>query len=316
MVSIIIPAFNVEKYIVKCVESALNQTLEDIEIIIVDDGSTDGTSKICIELERKNKKIKYKRIENSGCSVARNLGLSLSTKEFVAFLDSDDWVEKTMYEDLYKKAKSNNSDIVICGFKKINENGRLLSTVKIPENLTKDEYTDCKTEWFSSPCNKIYRKEMLEKYSVNFLLNVYTGEDMFFNFKAFFYADKISAIDFPYYNYYMNQYSVSNNYRNRTDIYIVLEKLIEFYKMNGQYEENIKKIQECLLYHGIMYPFDVLQKMKENKIDEWEKIYEEVRKNIKKFKKLETLEIKKYYFYRRSRLKMMFLKKYKMKLLK
>ncbi|MEG1583346.1 MAG: hypothetical protein RR344_05300, partial [Cetobacterium sp.] len=117
-------------------------------------------------------------------------------------------------------------------------------------------------------------------------------------------------------NYYMNQYSVSNNYRNRTDIYIVLEKLIEFYKMNGQYEENIKKIQECLLYHGIMYPFDVLQKMKENKIDEWEKIYEEVRKNIKKFKKLETLEIKKYYFYRRFRLKMMFLKKYKMKLLK
>lgn len=316
MVSIIIPAFNVEKYIVKCVESALVQTLEDIEIIIIDDGSTDGTSKICMELERKNKKIKYKRIENSGCSIARNLGLSLSTKEFVAFLDSDDWVEKTMYEDLYKKAKSNNSDIVLCGFKKINEKGSLLSTVKIPENLTKDEYTDCKTEWFSSPCNKIYRKEMLEKNSVDFLLNVYTGEDMFFNFKAFFYANKISVIDFPYYNYYMNQYSVSNNYKNRTDIYIVLEKLIEFYKMNGQYEENIKKIQECLLYHGIIYPFDVLQKMKENKIDNWKKIYEEIRKNIKKFKNLETLEIKKYYFYRRFRLKMMFLKKYKVKLLK
>ena len=316
MISIIIPAFNVERYIKRCVESVLNQTLKDIEIIIIDDGSTDKTSEICKELEKKNKNIKYKLIKNSGCSAARNIGLSLSTGEYVAFLDSDDWIESKMYEELYRKAKNENSDIVICGLKKINENGEKIVEVEVPMGLSKDDYLDCKAEWFSSPCNKIYSKEMLIKNSLDFLLNIYTGEDMFFNFKAFFFAKKISAVDTPYYNYYMNQYSVSNNYKNRTDIYIVLEKLIDFYKMNGCYEKNFKKIQECFLYHGIIYPFDVLQKIKENKVDGWERIYKDIKNNIKNFKKLESIEIKGYYLYRVFRLKMIVLKKYKKKLLK
>lgn len=311
MLSVIIPAYNVEKYIKRCINSVLSQDLKNIEIIVIDDGSKDKTSDICLEISKNNKNIIYKKVQNSGCSAARNLGISMAKGKYIAFLDSDDWVDLDMYINMVEEAEKNQADIVICGFKKLDENKNLLSTVKIPKRNTKDEYIDCTTEWFSSPCNKIYKRDLLEKNDIKFLLNIYTGEDMFFNFICFFYSKNIISLDEPYYNYFMNQNSVSNNYKNRTDIYIVIRELIFFYKRNGAYEENINKIRECFKYHGIMYPFDVLQKLSENKVKNWKRFYRKIKEEIDKLKEIETIDIKIYYYYRIFRLKMMWLKRFK-----
>ncbi|MGL4896880.1 MAG: glycosyltransferase family 2 protein, partial [Cetobacterium sp.] len=186
MLSVIIPAYNVEKYIERCINSVLNQYLKNIEIIVIDDGSKDKTSDICLKMSENNKSIIYKKVQNSGCSAARNLGISMAKGKYIAFLDSDDWVDSDMYVNMVEEAEKHQADIVICGFKKLDENKNLLSTVKIPKRSTKNDYIDCTTEWFASPCNKIYKKDLLEKNNIRFLLNIYTGEDMFFNFISFF----------------------------------------------------------------------------------------------------------------------------------
>ena len=102
-----------------------------------------------------------------------------------------------------------------------------------------------------------------------------------------------------------------NNYKNRTDIYTVIEELISFYKKNGVYEENLNKIRECFKYHGIMYPFDVLQRLSENKVENWKRFYVKIKEEIKEFKEIETLNIRLYYYYRIFRLKMMRFKQLK-----
>lgn len=311
MLSVIIPAYNVEKYIERCINSVLNQYLKNIEIIVIDDGSKDKTSDICLKISENNKNIIYKKVQNGGCSAARNLGISMAKGKYIAFLDSDDWVDSDMYINMIEEAEKNQADIVICGFKKLDENENLLSTVKIPKRNNKNEYIDCTTEWFASPCNKIYKRDLLEKNNIRFLLNIYTGEDMFFNFISFFYSKDIISLDEPYYNYFMNQNSVSNNYKNRTDIYIVIRELISFYKRNGVYKENINKIRECFKYHGIMYPFDVLQKLSENKVENWKRFYIKIKEEINRLKEIETIDIKIYYYYRIFRLKMMWLKRFK-----
>lgn len=311
MLSVIIPAYNVEKYIERCINSVLNQYLKNIEIIVIDDGSKDKTSDICLKISENNKNIIYKKVQNGGCSAARNLGISMAKGKYIAFLDSDDWVDSDMYINMIEEAEKNQADIVICGFKKLDENKNLLSTVKIPKRNNKNEYIDCTTEWFASPCNKIYKRDLLEKNNIRFLLNIYTGEDMFFNFISFFYSKNIISLDEPYYNYFMNQNSVSNNYKNRTDIYIVIRELISFYKRNRVYKENINKIRECFKYHGIMYPFDVLQKLSENKVENWKRFYIKIKEEINRLKEIETIDIKIYYYYRIFRLKMMWLKGFK-----
>ncbi len=146
MLSVIIPAYNVEKYIKRCINSVLSQDLKNIEIIVIDDGSKDKTSDICLEISKNNKNIIYKKVQNSGCSAARNLGISMAKGKYIAFLDSDDWVDLDMYINMVEEAEKNQADIVICGFKKLDENKNLLSTVKIPKRNNKNEYIDCTTE--------------------------------------------------------------------------------------------------------------------------------------------------------------------------
>ena len=131
MLSVVIPAYNVEKYIERCITSVLKQKLKDIEIIVIDDGSKDKTADICKKLSQDNKNIIFKRVENGGCSAARNLGISMAKGKYIAFLDSDDWVEEDMYLNMVKELEKNQADIVICGIKKIDENKNLLSIVEV-----------------------------------------------------------------------------------------------------------------------------------------------------------------------------------------
>ncbi len=115
MISVIVPVYNVELYLRKCIDSILAQTYRDLEILVVDDGSTDGSGAICDEYAGKDDRIKVFHTENRGLSAARNLGLDNTTGDWIGFIDSDDWIEPDMYEVLLRKAEETRADIIECG---------------------------------------------------------------------------------------------------------------------------------------------------------------------------------------------------------
>ena len=114
-ISVIVPVYRVEKYLGRCVNSLLGQTLSDIEIILVDDGSPDGCPALCDEFAKKDGRIKVLHKENEGLGLARNSGMSLAVGEYIAFVDSDDYVKSEMYRTLYEAAQRENADIAMCG---------------------------------------------------------------------------------------------------------------------------------------------------------------------------------------------------------
>ena len=157
-VSVIVPVYNVEKYIEKCLESLVNQTLKDIEIIVVNDGSPDNSQKIIDKYVQKYpKKIKSYIKENGGQGSARNFGLQKAEGEYIGYVDSDDYVELDMYEKLYNKAKKENLDIVICGSHNVTEEG--LKTIELDRQIFKDKK---KNAFFGRMAvwNKIYKKDL------------------------------------------------------------------------------------------------------------------------------------------------------------
>lgn len=116
MISVIIPVYNVEPYLRKCLDSVVNQTYKELEIFIIDDGSTDGSGAICDEYVKADKRIRVFHTENRGLSCARNLGLDEVKGEWIGFVDSDDWIEPDMYEVLLTRAKETGADVVECSF--------------------------------------------------------------------------------------------------------------------------------------------------------------------------------------------------------
>lgn len=300
-ISIIIPAYNCERTIEKTINSVLNQSIKNIEIIIIDDGSTDQTSTICKNYQNQ---INYIKTINQGCSQARNLGIINSTSEYIYFLDSDDWLDSHLLENMYNKATKKKLDIVICGIRKINENFKELSKIHPQINLNTN------ADYFSSPCNKLYKKSLFKNKDLFFTKDIFCGEDLLFNFKLFTQTSSIGIEKKYFYNYYMNLNSTSNNYKNRIDIYKVLKEMINFSKKYHIYDTMFYEIQDCYKYHGIAYPYDVLQKLKLNNNKDFKNLRKEIELHIKSFKFLENFSIKFYHFYRKFRLKMIFLKKY------
>ncbi len=165
LISIIVPVYKVEKYLSKCIDSIINQTYKNLEIILVDDGSPDNCPKICDGYAKKDKRIKIIHKENGGLSSARNAGLDIMTGEFVAFLDSDDYIEPTYIEIMAEKQVKYNADLVNCGVKDIIENtGEEIIKVSVKEDVVLENEEIIK-QFFSTynltvAWNKLYRKEI------------------------------------------------------------------------------------------------------------------------------------------------------------
>lgn len=166
--SVIVPVYNVEKYIRKCLDSLINQTLNNMEFIFVNDGSPDNSKKIIEEYQKKDSRIKLFNKENGGQASARNFGLKHAKGEYIAFLDSDDYVREDMYEILYNRAKKDDLDIVICNYflvysDKIVENHSNVTSAK-EKYISPNEYITLSP----SPWNKIIRHKYLDKQNFNF----------------------------------------------------------------------------------------------------------------------------------------------------
>lgn len=232
-VSIIVPIYNVEGYIEKCLETLVNQTLKDIQIILVNDGSKDRSIEVVKKfLKEYPEKITYLEKENGGLSDARNYAIPHAKGEYIAFLDADDYVEKNMYEEMYKVAQKENSDMVECDFyweypKKIKTDvGQIYNDKK--EMLEKIRVV----AW-----NKLIKREVLEKTGILFPKG-YRYEDVEFTYKLVPYLNKVSFVKKPFIHYVQREGSISNVQNERTkEIFDVLDHVIEYYKKNSIYDE-------------------------------------------------------------------------------
>ncbi len=231
-ISVIVPIYNVEKYLEECLETLVNQTLGEIEIILVNDGSKDNSEKIAKQYKEKYpNKIIYLEKENGGLSDARNFGLPHAKGEYIAFLDSDDYVELAMYEEMYKIAKKENSDMVECDFYWEYPNKTKIDTGLIYHGKQEALEKIRVVAW-----NKLIKRELLEQTKIQFPKD-YLYEDVEFTYKLIPYCNKISFVKKPYIHYRQRENSIVNKQNERTkEIFDVLEHVIKFYKENNLFE--------------------------------------------------------------------------------
>lgn len=232
-VSVIVPIYNVEKYLEKCINSLLSQTLEDIQIILVNDGSKDNSGNIAKEYEQNNKdRVIYVEKENGGLSDARNYGLKYATGDFIAFLDSDDYIEKNAYEEMYNKAIEENADYVECDF-----------IWEFPNKIRVDKQYPYKNkkEMLSFvrvvAWNKLIKRQLITDNNLEFPKGL-RYEDVEFTYKLIPFVNKFAYVNKPFIHYVQREGSIANVQNERTaEIFTVLDNVIEFYKKNNIYEK-------------------------------------------------------------------------------
>lgn len=209
MVSIIVPVYNAELYLSNCVNSILNQTYKNIEVILVNDGSTDNSGIICEEFAKKDSRVKTIHQDNSGPSVARNTGINAAVGKYLQFVDSDDYIEANMITQLIE-AMEKNVQLVICGYKLISVNGTEILTQEMSPMLQGVyQYLDFiqyfgglyKNSFINSPCNKLYITKIINEFNIRFIDNINMGEDLLFNLHYLNACNKISIINDVFYNY-------------------------------------------------------------------------------------------------------------------
>lgn len=205
-ISVIIPVYNKEKYIGRCIKSIEDQTYDNVEIIIVNDGSTDNSGKLCDSYARANRNIKVIHQDNSGVSEARNRGLKCVTGDYVMFADADDYLEPTMLEVLYKTATNNEVELAICGYKTVT-NGNVIKEITENSGLyTLEEFIKIITKWrvnplIGSPCNKIIRRELITDNDIQFYKDVIYAEDFDFIIRLLARVDKVAVTRECLYSY-------------------------------------------------------------------------------------------------------------------
>lgn len=211
LLSIIIPVYNAEKFLENCLNSIINQTFKDYEVILINDGSTDDSKTICQRYETTFDNISYIETENNGPSHARNIGLKYAKGKYIGFVDADDYIDKNMYRELINSAEEYKAEITICEYIRVWQNGKqIISNNSISENiliesqikdkLLRNYYTN-NTEMLASPCNKIYLREFILNSKINFNQNLIRGEDWWFNLLLYENASRISFINIPLYMY-------------------------------------------------------------------------------------------------------------------
>lgn len=281
-VSVIVPAYNVENYIEKCLESLVNQTLKEIEIIVVNDGSTDRTKqKIEVFLTKYPKKIKYLEKENGGLSDARNHGIPHARGKYIGFVDSDDYVELNMFEEMYKKAEEENSDMVECDFIWEYPNKKRIDTGRIYKNKKEAFIYARVVAW-----NKLIKKETLEKANIKFPKGL-RYEDTEFFYKLLPSLEKISFVKTPMVHYIQRQNSIANTQNERVkEIFEIWDNIFKFYKENNLFEEYKNEIEytytRFLLCSSLLRIVKVENKNTRKELEE--RTRKELNKNFPKWK--------------------------------
>lgn len=222
-VSVIVPVYNQEKYINRCIDSILEQTMTDFELILINDGSKDKSLDILKEYEKKDKRIKVIDQKNMGVAKTRNKGIEMAHGEFIALVDNDDYLDDTYLEEFL--SVSDDADVVVGGYKRVGEE-KVLFEKKITTNSW-SKYENV------APWGKIIRTSFLRENKIKFF-SYSIGEDIIFNMDLYTLTDKIKAIDNSSYNWFYNTSSVSNTSQKvfNEDILVLFEKMKEHDRNN------------------------------------------------------------------------------------
>ncbi len=200
-ISVIVPVYNVEQYLAKCLDSVINQTYKNLEIICVDDGSSDNSGRILDEYAAKDERIKVIHGENRGVSVARNKGLDVATGDWISFLDADDWLDVNAYEKLLKSIKGADVDIIIFGNYCVYDGiTAKYKPINIEENKLND-YSYLLLKLGSLVWNKLYKRSVIENNKLRFVEHIKLSEDGLFNIELMLQYPKIQTIDEGLYYY-------------------------------------------------------------------------------------------------------------------
>lgn len=274
-VSIIVPVYNAEKFIDKCVNSLINQTYQNTEIILVNDGSTDSSYKILKKYSKKYDNIFLYTQKNKGSGETRNRGIKLAKGDYITFVDADDYIENNYIEKLISKSK--NMDIVICGYKRYDSKSNLLME-KIPKCKNIDFF-----KFISTVC-KLYRREFLIKNSITFS-NRKIGEDMLFTLKSYSMTNKIEKIQYSGYCNVENINSIthtSTNIANMFDLVKEIDKTINLKKFGYLYLFfYLKTIIMNLLMQSKSISFKEYYKLYLDSFSWLEEVYNKNNKKIK-----------------------------------
>lgn len=200
--SVIVPVYKAEEYLHRCVDSILSQTFTDFEVLLIDDGSPDRSGEICDEYAKKDSRIRVIHKENGGVSSARQCGIDNAQGEYTIHADPDDWVEPTMLEELYSKAKSEDADMVICDYLLYaNQNNTYVS--QKPASLRYDslfkQYLG--QELHGSLCNKLIKRNLYSLYNINFPSEIIRWEDLFIVCNILLHPIKVVYLNTAYYHY-------------------------------------------------------------------------------------------------------------------
>ncbi len=249
-VSVIVPVYNVEKYLDKCVQSIVSQTFNDIEIILVDDGSKDKSGRMCDEWSRRDKRVKVIHKENGGIADARNVGLSHSNGQWILFIDSDDWYEKQDHiETLLNFAQQNDSDIVCFNYKRFFEKTQSFSAPLCRTDVTNPslQFMVDNKIFTSSACLKLIKKSILTKNNITFEKGV-LSEDIEYNAKFLLTTDKISYCGDCFYIYRLRENSITNSIspKHVEDLLHIMDKLTTAENRTEEYNSFLA-FQYCTL---------------------------------------------------------------------
>ena len=300
-ISIIVPIYNVEKYLEKCISSLLNQTFSDFELILVNDGSPDNCGKICDSFKEKDSRIKVLHLENGGVCRARNKGMELATGDFYVFVDSDDWVEKNYCSELYRLLISENADISIIEASYENLDGEVIfqkptSSEKVFDGnralvlLLEDKVLQ------SHPWGKLYKVSFLK--NINFPENLKCFEDYSTLFKVFDKAIKVVKSNEKLYHYIQHDDSLSHNLSPETayHFFLAIMETFKFCEKTKLFQNN-GKIAKNMVKKLLMVLKRIIRNTTPNQMQN-EK--EKIRQSFKPFLKFSVNQIGiEYYFYLR-----------------
>ncbi|MDQ1000338.1 glycosyltransferase involved in cell wall biosynthesis [Neobacillus niacini] len=250
-ISVIVPIYNVEKYLPQCIESIINQTYKNLEVILVNDGSPDNSGEVCNFYRSKDNRIKVIHKDNGGLSEARNIGLDNASGDYVSFIDSDDYIHERFYEILFNMIISTNAEIAQCGFTKVYEeknikgniknqvivptsNKNILNKIESLTSLFNQDYVVSVVVW-----NKLYRKELFD--NIRFPVGK-IHEDEFTTYQLLYKSKKLALTKIPLYYYLQRTNSIMGEKFNskRLDVLEAYSNQISFYTQENLFD--LKKL--------------------------------------------------------------------------
>lgn len=279
-ITVIVPIYNMELYLSRCIRSLVNQKYPNLEIILINDGSTDKSGVICDKWKNDYSNITVIHQKNKGVSHARNIGLKMASGEYIGFVDPDDYVDENMYMELYKNLISANADIAICGITNEFENKKIIIKKGIDRIMTGDEaikYDILHGVFYT--CNKLFSSKICE--DIFYDEEIINGEDRLFDINTLLRASKVRHISKPYYHYCHRENSAGTKKYTSKDKSLILacEKI---YDLLINKDDELRSMAEAQIYQAYVFLLGMMRYDVDEYKPDSEKLLKKIRNSLPK----------------------------------